>query len=406
MRDSTVTNDDEGGMLPVPAPRGELSAAGYGMAARESGESLALYTMAARFPRNVLQARAAIQNAFARPRLAENACYEYAKGGTEVKGPSIRAAEALAQYWENVGHGYAVANEWQDAQGVKVSEVKVWAVDYQGRNRCEVSFNVRHWRATRGGGYKLTDDREVYELVANMAARRKRACILAVIPGDVVDDAMEQAETTLRAKADTSPEALKKMVDAFAQFGVTGAQIAARIQRNLESISPAQVLSLKRIWLSLRDGMSQPGQWFDTPAADGDGQSVGAPAGGSLAAVRAGLAGATPAAQASASGPPSDEPPQVAPSVRRAARRTAPLAAQPTAEDMQEQRFVVDDMLKRIHAAQTLADLDGKDEWIGEVPDPADRALLTEALMHRQALLGARTPINDEDDHQRQGDNP
>lgn len=40
-------------------------------------------------------------------------------------------------------------------------------------------FELKHWRTTKNGGYKLTDDRDIYELEANMASRRIRAWHLA-----------------------------------------------------------------------------------------------------------------------------------------------------------------------------------------------------------------------------------
>lgn len=59
-------------------------------------------------------------------------------------------------------------------------------------------FQVRHWRDTKSGGYALKDSRDIYEKVANDGARRLRACILAVIPADVVETAVKEA---LKAKA-------------------------------------------------------------------------------------------------------------------------------------------------------------------------------------------------------------
>ena len=74
---------------------------------------------------------------------------------------------------------------------------------------------------------------------------------------------MNQAETSLKAKADTSPEAMAKMLEAFAPFGVTKEHVEKRIQRRLDAITPAQVVSLKRIYASLRDDMSTSAEWFD-----------------------------------------------------------------------------------------------------------------------------------------------
>ena len=109
----------------------------------------------------------------------------------------------------------------------------------------------------------MTDARDIYENVANNGARRVRACILAIVPGDVVEAAEAACEQTLRAKVDVSPERMQKLLEAFAAFGVDKEAIEKKIQRRMDSILPAQVVSLGRIYNSLRDGMSKPSEWFD-----------------------------------------------------------------------------------------------------------------------------------------------
>lgn len=235
---------------------------------RELAETQTKYLMAERFPRNEVAAMDRILNAFSRPTLAEKAAYQFVRGDSDISGPSIRAAEAMAQQWGNLDSGWRELQRGIDATGVPFSEVEAFCVDLQSRNSKRLQFIVRHWRDTKKGGYKLTDERDIYELCANQAQRRLRACILASIPGDVTEAAMQQAELTLKAKADTGPEAMSKMIDAFSAFGVGREQIEKRIQRRLDAIQPAQVVSLKRIYASLRDDMSMPADWFDV--ADGE----------------------------------------------------------------------------------------------------------------------------------------
>jgi hypothetical protein len=88
-----------------------------------------------------------------------------------------------------------------------------------------------------------------------------------VIPGDVIDEAVRQCDATLSSSADTSPEAQKKIVDAFAAYKVTKDQIEKRIQRRIDAITPAQVVQLRKILLSMRDGMSGPEDWFESPSS-------------------------------------------------------------------------------------------------------------------------------------------
>lgn len=215
-------------------------------------------------PRNQIQAMDKILNAFTRPSLAEAAQYQYAKGGTDIVGPSIRSAEAIAQLWGNIQFGFRELSRGRDEHGVGFSEVEAYAWDIETNTKRPVTFVVKHWRDTRSGGYPIKDERDIYELTANMAQRRVRACILAVIPGDVVEGAMNQVSVTLKSNADTSPEAMAKMADAFKEeHGVTKVQLEQRIQRRLDAIQPAQVITLKRIFQSLRDGVSVASDWFE-----------------------------------------------------------------------------------------------------------------------------------------------
>lgn len=209
-------------------------------------------------PRDQIAAMDRILNACTRPTLADAAVYTYAKGGSDVSGPSIRLAEAMAQSWGNMQFGI---RELDQANGE--SSVQAYAWDVETNTRREITFQVPHVRFTKKGSYKLTDPREIYELVANQGSRRLRACILAVIPGDVTEAAVQQCEVTMKSKADTSQEAMQKMVVAFEPFGVTKDQIEKRIQRRIEAIQPAQVVSLKKIYASLRDGMSAVEDWFE-----------------------------------------------------------------------------------------------------------------------------------------------
>lgn len=230
---------------------------------RELAETQVKYLMAQQFPRDVIANTDKILNAFTRPTLAEQSQYQFSRGGSDISGPSIRAAEAMAQQWGNIEQGFRERSRGVDGKGVPFSEVEAFCVDLESRTTKRLQFIVRHWRDTRQGGYQIKDERDIYELIANQAQRRVRACILALIPGDVVDAAMQQAEVTLKAKADTSPEAVQKIITAFEPFSVTKDHIEKRIQRRLDAITPAQVVSLKRIYASLRDGMSGPEEWFE-----------------------------------------------------------------------------------------------------------------------------------------------
>lgn len=221
-------------------------------------EVQAAMVIAQRFPRSPQAAWSRIEQACQRPSLAEQAVYAYSRGGSEVTGPSIRLAEALAQAWGNIQFG---VRELDQREGESTVEAFAW--DLETNTKRSIVFQVGHERHTKRGVTKLTDPRDIYETVANQGARRLRACILAVIPGDVTDGAVRECNKTLHARVEVTDERRKAMLDTFAGYGVKKEHIEKRIQRTLDSIAPAQFLALGRIANSLRDGMSSPSDWFE-----------------------------------------------------------------------------------------------------------------------------------------------
>lgn len=228
---------------------------------RAIAEVKAAVAMAKMYPRDQIRALDRIIAACSRPTLAEAALYQYSRGGTDITGPSIRLAEAMAQCWGNIQFGI---RELEQRYGESTMEAYAW--DLETNARQVKQFQVAHKRVTKAKGtVNLEDPRDIYELTANQGARRMRACILGIIPGDITEEAVTQCEHTMKAKADTSPEGIKRMLEAFAGYGVTKEQLEKRIQRRLDAITPALMINLKKIINSLRDGMSSVADWFEMP---------------------------------------------------------------------------------------------------------------------------------------------
>ena len=224
---------------------------------REMAEAISAMQMAKMFPRDVVAARDRILNSCTRPQLAETACYTYARGGTEVTGPSIRLAEMLAQNWGNMTFGI---RELEQRNGESTCEAFAW--DMETNARQTKVFQVPHIRYTKNGAKPLTDPRDIYELVANNGARRLRACILGIIPGDIVEEAVKQCDLTMKTKFEVTEERIKEMLKRFKEFGVTKEQLEKRIQRRIEAMEPAQMANLGKIYNSIKDGMSKAEDWF------------------------------------------------------------------------------------------------------------------------------------------------
>jgi len=234
------------------------------LASREMAEVQIAMAAAKKYPRDVRAAVDRILNACTRAGLAESALYSYARGGTPITGPSIRLLEAIAQQWGNMQFG---VRELERNGHISTAEAYAWDMESNVR-ACKI-FQVSHVRNTKRGSYKLEEERDIYENIANHGARRKRACLIESIPGDVLELAVRQCEVTLQTSADTSAEGIKKMLAAFAGFGVSREQIEKRIQCRIDAMRPAQMATLKKIYTSLRDGVSAVSDWFEVEAAPG-----------------------------------------------------------------------------------------------------------------------------------------
>lgn len=300
--------------------------------------------MAARqCPRNRLRAMDDILVDCQDPALAEEAEYEFARGGSSVSGPSIRLLETVARRWGNMETG---VRELSRADGS--SSIEAYAIDYETGYSDKKQFTVRHWRDTKKGGYPVTDERDIYELVANMGARRKRACMEAVIPKLVVDAAVNQCRETLKANIEITQEAIDKMVERFARWGVNKAMIEAKIQRHVDSIAPAQFMMMRRINTSLKDGMSTIAEWFDLSLADGAAPADEAPKTGT-AGLKAALKD-EPKAPASETKPAAEEtkadelpskPPATEPPIPSVARWFELLYAATTPEAVEQLQSLI-----------------------------------------------------------------
>lgn len=221
--------------------------------------------MAKKFPRDYVASCNRIMQACQRKGLAEKAMYEYPRGEQKIVGPSIRLAEALAQNWGNMSFGIV---ELEQKAGE--SQVMAYAWDLETNTRQEKIFSVPHIRSTKKGNTPLTDPRDIYEMVANQGARRLRACILGIIPGDVIEDAMEQCNQTLIGKADKPLiDLVKDMAAIFKkEFSVPLEAIEKYIGCKSTAFSMNDLVRLKRVYTSLKDGMVKREEVFELPGVE------------------------------------------------------------------------------------------------------------------------------------------
>lgn len=247
---------------------------------KEVAEIKAKMYLARQFPRDLNQCIANILRECESPRLAEIAQYEYKKGDSVIKGPSIRLVEVVARHFGNLLSGITE----MDRIGNR-STVKVFAWDLESNYADEKIFEMDFIRNTKRGSYTITDEREKYEFMANYAARRKRACIQAVIPGYIIEEAVDACEKALEAslkkgkdgKEKTVEELRASMLAAFVEIGewITPEMLGSSCGKDFDKLSTKDIVKLRNLYNAIKDGFvkaevafGKENEGADLPATD------------------------------------------------------------------------------------------------------------------------------------------
>lgn len=240
--------------------------------AREEAELKAAIVLARRFPRDEAAAYTKIIKSCQRPGFAEGCAYCFPRGGQNVKGPSVDLAREMARCWGNIRYGQRIVSLDEDHV-----HIKGYAYDCETNNYIEAEDKFEKLVQRKRGGqtqWVKPDERDLRELVNRRGAICVRNAILQVMPPDVVDDAVRQADETMRkaAAGDIKQDregALRRLALAFSELGVNTDMIATKLGHPLELITDDELATLRQVFKSVRDGNSKREDHFDIPSANG-----------------------------------------------------------------------------------------------------------------------------------------
>lgn len=234
-------------------------------ASRAIAEAQGKLVIAKRFPRDEVQSYAKAMEACQRPTMAAKAFYSFPRGGQTVEGPTIRFAEELARCWGNIDYGIKELSQ-DDGK----SEMQAYAWDLETNAQSVQNFTNPHKREKTDKRTKtvvmetLTGQRDIYENNANMATRRLRSRILAILPAWFVEDAIAECKKTLAGQNDTPLiDRVKKMVVQFAKLGVTQEMIEKRLKRKVDTMTSDDFVEYVGIYNAVKGGESKIADWFD-----------------------------------------------------------------------------------------------------------------------------------------------
>lgn len=253
-----MTNSLTQKMNPIEAPMATNENT-RNLVAKEQARIQGQIFMAKQFPRNMGDVENRIKSSCERVSLAQISEYEYPRGGQKIVGASIRLLETVAQCYGNISYSWKELS--RDTLNHK-STCLAYAWDLETNVYTELEFEVAHKRDKKSGSEILTDERDIYEIIANNAARRVRKCLEGVVPKDIVDQAREWCNETLDSKVDYQ-KGIDKGVEYFAnEYNVKLSQIETYFGMSRRAFTKNTYLALQRIVVSVKDGMSKVTDFF------------------------------------------------------------------------------------------------------------------------------------------------
>jgi len=257
----------------APKPSG-LSQATAIEQSRAVAEVQAAILVAKAEPRDIDRARREMQISCSQMGMADRAFFTFPRAGKAVTGSTIHLARELARCFGNIQYGFG-----ELSRGATESEMMAWAWDLELNALSRQTFIVPHRRDTKGGTLALKTDRDIYEVSANMGARRLRAAIGAILPIWFVDEAEEMCRQTLtrgesvpltgggsgsstKGAAKSLAERRAKAVVALEVYNVTQGQIEARLGVKMAEWTPENLATLRIDLRSIKEGAVKVGEVF------------------------------------------------------------------------------------------------------------------------------------------------
>lgn len=273
------------GIVRAPSPAaGTVARQGFGTqeieqraessvaAAAEQARALvqAKCILALQRPRSWEDVRARVLDDCRRPRFAEEA--KYLKPiGKGVAGPSVRFAEACARHMGNLWRTAHVTYEDAFKRHVQVSVMDLETnltldeeiVIEKTVERSNSADRIVVAQRTNSFGkavyvVQATDD-DLLNKVNALKSKAGRNLILAFVPADIVEEAMDVVDAT-KLQTASAVGAREQMVRAFASMRVNAQDLEAWLGHGVAEVTPDEIAQLRAVYSAMQDG---EGSWTD-----------------------------------------------------------------------------------------------------------------------------------------------
>lgn len=237
------------------------------LAAQAKATIEARYLVAMRYPRNLLVTRERLLDACRRPVFAEKARYAVPRGGSKVRGWTIRFAEDVARALGNLSVEASAIHDDEQIRIVRVTVTDLeanipWSIDVTiakvvERNSVKEGAVVMGERIGSQGQrvflIAATDDDLMVKQNA-LVSKAARTGILRSCPADILEECEVQVQATNAGKLtkDRGGE-IKKLVDAFAGRRVSIGQLDTFLGHPVTDVSGEEWQLLREMFAAMSE---------------------------------------------------------------------------------------------------------------------------------------------------------
>lgn len=243
------------------------NAATQALTAKATADINARWMIAMHRPRDMDEVRQTLLTECKRPGFAAKSIYEVPRGGTKIRGLTIRFAEEAMRAMGNMDVE-AVTLYDDDEERV----VRVRATDYQRNASWSRDLTIKKTKETKqlkhgeraiserinSSGqvvYKVeaTDD-DVVTKESAAISKAARTAILRIIPGWLVEQCRVACDQTQRDRAAKDPDDYRRRaIDAFAAIGIKVAWLVEWLGKPLEQALPEELVELERLFRAIKE---------------------------------------------------------------------------------------------------------------------------------------------------------
>ena len=260
-----------------PQGNGDLTAQAVAMSASESAAIAmatqqkaiveARYKMALARPRDLDLVRQKMLKDASRPSFANVAIYHKPVGNGN-EGPSIRFVESAIRNMTNILTETSTVSEDDERRVIRVAVSDLETNTYFSQD-VTVTKTVERRKLPQGekpirvransNGQPIyilhaTDD-EILNKQNALISKAVRTLGLRLIPGDLVDEALWEIKKTMAQQDRQDPDAAKhRIIDAFAQIGVSVEALKEFVGHELSALTPNEIQLLRTTYTSIKDG--------------------------------------------------------------------------------------------------------------------------------------------------------